>query len=130
MIAAEFQKALYTRLAAASLGVPVYDVAPQSADGASTGAYVTMGVTINTALDTWDRNGESIAVRIHTFSRKGAMSECKLIQDRIYNALHRVEMTITRARKFPLMREGSDIMHDQDGKIHGVCEYRALVEMA
>lgn len=127
------QGALYTALSGASLGVQgIYDVAPQAGDGgnASVFPYVTIGRIFATELDTESKAGISALMRIHTFSRSASMLECKTIQGLIYTALHRVELTITGFNNFSLLRESTDCFPDDDGKIHGVCEYRALIESA
>ena len=127
------QTALYNRLNGASLGVVgVYDVAQQASDGGDASAfpYVTMGRIVHSESDTQTKTGHAAQIRIHTFSRTGSMLECKTIQGAIYAALHRAELTVTGFSNYSLLREDSDCFADQDGKIHGVCEYRALVESA
>ena len=128
----ELQRALYARLSGAAIGATVFDVAPQAADPGDTSAfpYVTIGRIIVTERDTQTALGFSALMRVHTFSRAGALLECKTVQGAIYAALHRVEMTITGFANFSLLREDSDCWPDQDGRIHGVCEYRALIESA
>lgn len=124
------QKAIYTKLSASAIGASIYDTAPQSADGASTGAYITIGYSIASESDTWTKNGLSVLFRIHTFSRSGSMLECRTIQSAIYAALHRQPLTVVGNNNYELFREDSTCFADQDSKIHGVCEYRALVEVA
>lgn len=128
----ELQKALYSRLNGASIGADVYDVAPQSANGGDAGAfpYVTIGRIIMSEADTQTTTGVSALCRIHTFSRTGATLECKTVQGAIYTALHKQELTVTGFNNFSLLREDTDCFPDEDGKIHGVCEYRALIESA
>ena len=127
------QSALYTRLNAASLGVVgVYDTAQQAGDSGDATAfpYVTMGRIVMSDGDTKPEIGHMAQIRIHTFSRTGSTRECKTIQGKIYTALHRDEMIIAGYNNYSLLREDSDCFPDQDGKIHGVCEYRALIESA
>lgn len=133
MIEWDLQQAVYTALSAAPLGVQgVYDIAPQAADGGAGGAfpYVTIGRTVITELDTQTATGFAAQMRIHTYSRSGSMKECKIIQGAIYTALHRASLTITGFNAFSLLREDTDCLSEGDGKIHGVCEYRALIETA
>lgn len=134
-IEVELQRALFTILnaAKATLGVKgVYDVAPQSADGGSVAAfpYVTVGSTVISAYDTTTDNGFEATMRIHTFSRTGSMLECKTIQGKIYAALHDQPLSVTGFSNFLMLRTSTDCFSDQDGKAHGVCEYRALIETA
>lgn len=128
----ELQKALYSRLNGASIGASVYDIAPQAADSGDASAFpfVTIGRILMSENDTQTKTGVSALCRIHTFSRTGAMLECKTIQGAIYTALHKSELTVTGFNNFSLLREDTDCFPDQDGKIHGVCEYRALIESA
>jgi hypothetical protein len=129
----EFQKALFLALDAqkVSLGVTgVYDIAPQAADSgdASVFPYVVIGRTFINNRDTQTCNGFEVTARIHVFSRTGAMQECKRIQALIYGILHRQPLSVTGFNNFELLRSETDCLPDQDGKIHGVCEYLALVE--
>ncbi len=120
------QTALYNRLSGASIGASVYDVPQQD----TAFPYVTCGRIIMTGLDTQTKNGFSALIRIHTFSQTGSMLECKTIQGAIYDALHHSVLTVTGHSNFFLSREATDCMVDEDGKLHGVCEYRALIETA
>lgn len=126
------QGALYDRLTGASIGASVYDTAPQAADGgdASVFPYVTIGRVLMSEGDTQTKTGHSALIRIHTWSRTGSMLECKTVQGAIYTALHKAELIITGFNNFSLLRESTDCLSNQDGKIHGVCEYRALIESA
>ena len=131
-IEVELQRSLFARLQSVSGINGVYDTAPQAADGGSSAPfpYVTMGRAFFSRSDTWGNKGFSAQMRIHTFCRGGAMLECKTIQGRIYAALHEAEMSVPGFNNISLLREDSDCFADQDGKIHGVCEYRALIESA
>lgn len=135
MIEVEYQKAIFNVLEAAKadLGVTgVYDMAPQAADSGSTAPfpYITMGRIFMNQLDTQTENGFEVTARIHTFSRTGSMLQCKTIQGKIYDLLHRADLTVTGFNSFLLLRSDTDCFPDQDGKVHGVCEYRGLVEVA
>ncbi len=129
----DLQAAVFTALSGASLGVQgVYDIAPQNSDGGDNSAfpYITIGRTVLTQADTQTTVGWAAQMRIHTFSRTGSMKECKVIQGKVFTALHRTPLTITGFNNFSLLREDTDCFPDGDGKIHGVCEYRALIETA
>lgn len=126
------QAALYTRLAAASLGATgVHERGPQAVDGGDATAfpYVQIGVIVVTEMDTKNRTGFAAQVRLHTWGRS-TMTEVKAIQGAIWTALHRAELTIAGFRNFVLVREDSDCTPAEDGRVHGVCEYRALIESA
>ncbi len=133
MIDFPFQKAVYERLAGASIGaVGVYDIAPQAADGGDNSVfpYVVIGRAVATPLDTQTKNGFAVQIRIQTFSRSGSMQECKAIQAAIYTALHRQELTIPGFNNFSLLFEDSDCTPRGDGQVQGVSEFRALIEIA
>ena len=130
-----FQTALFARLNAAilTLGVEgVYDIAPQDSDSgdASKFPYITMGRIFIPQSDTQSKNGFEATCRIHTFSRSGSMLECKGIQGAIYGLLHNTPLTVTGFNNYLLLRDDTDCFHDGDTKIHGICEYRGLIETA
>lgn len=132
-IEVEYQRALFTALndAKAALGVTgVYDIAPQAADGGDIAAfpYIVIARIFPVQSDTQTTNGFEMTSRIHVFSRSGSMLECKTIQGKVYDILHRAALSVTGFNSYLLLRSDSDTVPDQDGKIHGVCEYRGLVE--
>lgn len=128
----EVAKALYSKLNAAGIGAGVVDVPPQSEDGGSSVAfpYVAIGRVIYTERDTQTSVGKSFIARIHTYSRTGENSECLGIQDNIEASLHRSSLAVAGFNNFSLLMEDSDIISEVDGMIHGVCEYRGLIETA
>jgi len=131
----EYQKALFAVIdtAKVSLGiVGTYDTAPQAADGGNPAAfpYVTIGQILIAQFDTQTKNGFTLTARIHTYSRTGSMKECKQIQGGIYGLLHRQPLTVTGFNSFELLRNDSECNPLQDGRIHGICEYVGLVDVA
>lgn len=127
------QRSIWMRLVSAPLGVAaVYDVAPQHEDGGDASAYpnVTFGAVVMSQADTWTKEGHAAQLRIHTYSRTGSMLECKQIQGAIYRALHKQILTVTGFNNYSLLREDSFCSGAGGSKIHGVCEYRALIESA
>ncbi len=126
-VAAPLQTALFARLSGASLGVQgIHDVAQQGAAF----PYVVMGRVILTNGDTKSTPGHRALIRIHSFSAKGQVLKVRQIQGAIYAALHDQVLGVSGFSNFILRREFSDCWPDADGKIHGVCEYRALIESA
>lgn len=123
----EFQRALFSVLGA--LGLTVYDAAPQARDGASLGnyPYVEIGTLIAGEWDDNTADGFSILARVHTRSRSASMLEARIIQGQIYTALHHAALSVTGQNCILVMRESSDLMRQEDGSFHGVCEYRALL---
>lgn len=126
----EIQKALYTKLTAASL--TVVDSASQAADGGvdTPFPYVEVGAVVIGAFDTRAKNGFDYVARIHTRSRSGSMKETKDIQGAIYAALHYQALTITGLNHVLIQRETSQVTRAPDGSFHGICEYRGLADVA
>ena len=124
----ELQKALYLALTAE--GLTVYDKAPQAADaGATTNwPYVEVGFISIVPFDTARELGHDAIARIHTRSRSASMMECKTLQGEIYDRLHRGALSVTGFSTITMQRETTrcDVMPDDS--IHGVCEYRVLLE--
>jgi len=131
-MAAEFeiQNALYSALT--TLGLRVYDVAPQAADGGDAGQfpYVEVGEIVFAELDDKAVNGFDFVARIHTRSRTGSMAETKTIQGQIYDRLHYGALTVAGYRLILLRRETSSVLRSADKTFHGICEYRGLIEAA
>ena len=112
------------------IGLTVYDRAPQADDGGSDASwpYVTIGYTALSEWDTFTETGFEFTARLHTRSRSGSFAEAKTIQGQMYAALHRIPMTITGFRSVVLIRQSSDCTDAPDDTIHGVCEYRGLIQ--
>lgn len=122
------QGALYSALSA--LGLSVVDVGKQTADGSSATPfpYVEIGMIVINAFDTAGETGFDYLARIHTRSRSGSMKEAKLIQGQIWARLHRGSLSVGGFNHILIQRERSEVLPAPDGSIHGVCEYRGLVE--
>lgn len=124
----EVQKSLADALTAQ--GLRVYDTAPQAADGGNSAdfPYVEVGATEFAEFDTTTETGFDFVARIHTRSRSAGMKECKDIQGAIYSALHLVNIPVSGFSTVLLRRETSGATRASDGSIHGICEYRGLIE--
>lgn len=132
-IETEFQQSLYDVLndAKASLGITeVYDIAPQAEDGGSAVPfpYVVMGDIFAVQWDTQTTVGFQVTFRLHTYSRTGSKAECKDIQGKMFNLLHRKPMTIVGFNHILQLREDTECNDGIDKKIHGICEYFGMVE--
>ena len=125
----ELQRAVYTLLNG-SIGASVYDVAPQAADGGDASAfpYVPIGSVFLTDDPVDEADSFAPLMRVHTFSRTGSMLECKTIQGAIYSTLHNVNLTVTGFNCYSVLRESTECVPEDDGQIHGICEYRFLIE--
>lgn len=124
----EIQKALYVALS--GLGLTVYDVAPQNADGGDDGSfpYVTVGTVAISRLDTKNSHGFEFTARVHVRSRSAGMKEAKDIQGQIYTRLHNNTLTITGHNLYLLQYETSDVEQRADGSFHGISEFRGIFE--
>lgn len=128
------QTALYTALNGdAGLGAVitgVYDRAPQAADSGDASAfpYIILGDTILTIDDTDTSTNFNALTRLHTWSRTGSKKECKEIQALIFNLLHDASLTVTGWNCYSVLREDSRSIWDDDGQVHGICEYRILLQ--
>jgi hypothetical protein len=134
----DLQAAIYARLSDQIVGggkdcQAVYDYPPEGA----TYPYVTFGEMQFPSEDAQTRNRFNVLVRLHTWSRSGSSRETKVIQGDIYAALHDYDLTVLNDAGgaaewlcYSLLRDVSFAQKDPDGTIHGVCEYRALVQSA
>ena len=113
--------------AIAPLGFATYDVAPQR-DAWPDQPFIVIGEAILAPLDTKDRIGFDFVVRIHTRHEANNLLPVKRIQGALFQRLHNGDLTITGHRLIQLRREMTDVTREAQGQIHGVCEYRGLIE--
>lgn len=112
------------------MGVTVRDIGPRSTDGAGIYPFIKIGDIALAEMDTATSSGFDAAVRLHTHSNTGSMRQCKEIQALVYAALHKQSPAISGYNLINLYRENTDVREDSDGSIHGVCDYRALLEIS
>jgi hypothetical protein len=123
--AAAVQRGLFQALG--TLGYPVQDVAPQN----GTLPCIVIGEIVFAPMDTKDRDGFDFVARIHVRSEGHNLLPVKTIQDAIYDRLHNAtddDLSIAGHHLILLRREMSDVIREAQGQIHGVCEYRGLIE--
>lgn len=126
-VKAEAQKAIISALS--GISAPVHDVAPQVDSGADAAhPYVALGQMIVTMDDTQSSPAFAVQVRFHTYTATGSRRQCYEIQDEIYTVLHRKTLTMPGFNNYSILREDSDSTVLQDGRVHGVCEYRVLIQ--
>lgn len=112
---------------AALVSTRIYDNVPQD----TAYPYVTIGDDTHTADNTDDELGSSVVCTIHTWSRERGMRETKLIQDAIYDALNRANLSLAGYVIVNVLSEGSDSFLDVDGLTrHGVSNFRLLIDEA
>lgn len=89
-------------------------------------------VHVVVAASGWDTDtsdGHDASVRVHTWSRSGSALQTLTIQEAIYRVLHNVPRVVTGAHVITFQRRESFWDDDPDGlTIHGVCEYRSLID--
>lgn len=122
---AAVQVALFQSLG--SLGYPVHDVAPQ--DGPL--PCIVIGEIVLVPLDTKDRSGFDFVARLHVRSDGHNLLPVREAQDAIFARLHNAcddDLTIAGHHLIQLRREMTDVIRETQGQIHGVCEYRGLIE--
>ena len=109
----------------------LYDSVPQPTDSGA-GAefpYVTYGEASHTDWSTDTESGDDATITIHTWSRYRGRTETKQIQGVVYDALHRVELTVTGFAFVAIDWLGSDSFVDADGLTrHGVQTFRVLID--
>lgn len=92
--------------------------------------FITIG---NDTVRPWDTDtelGTDADVTIHVWSRANHRLECKQIQDAIYNALHRQEISITGRNFVGCDMVNQDAQRDEDGlTIHGIQTFKLIFEV-
>jgi len=128
------QVALFQLLSAdvtlAGLSVEVHDVPPEGENEDVTVAYpyVAVGALVANEWDTASGTGFDVIARLHSRSDTGSFKECRAIQARLYDLLHRQPLVVAGFNLTSLKRESSFCERESGRIIHGVCEFRALLE--
>ncbi|MBD3803561.1 MAG: DUF3168 domain-containing protein [Thioclava sp.] len=134
---AEFQAAVYERLTfdpfLEAEGVTVYDTRPQGEDGIADSNLPAIEVGEIDARDwgTKTDDGLDLILRVHSFMSGGSKADLRALQTLIFKALHKkqAELSMTGGHVVLIRRESSRVLPDK-APLHGVCEYRALVEIS
>lgn len=132
-MAAEWDVQVALNSALTALGLTVYDVPPQAADGGDIAnwPFVTIGAVVLAPWDTKGKNGFDFVARVHVRSRSAGMKEAKQIQGQIYNRLHNGALEVSGYDTTLLQFAGtSDVTQVADKSFHGVAEFRGLIEKA
>lgn len=136
MKAANVQAAVYQRLAnyqpleaiitnGGGDAPGIYDEVPNSVRP----PYVVIGDSVLEPFDTDDVVGTDALVELHTWSTYRGRLEVKQMQDAIYDALHRHNLSITDAHTVMVEWEYSETELDPDGITrHGVQRFRVVLE--
>lgn len=124
------QTAVFQRLDA-ELSVPVYDHVPQPNDSGDNALfpYVVIGDDDLSAWDTDTSQGFDGDLTIHVWSRQKGRAETKALQQQIYDALHRFDLSVSGADTITLDQSLATTMMDPDGITrHGVQRFRLLID--
>ena len=124
------QTAIFARLEDELL-VPVYDRPPQPDDAGDDESfpYITIGDDTFTPWDDDLSQGYEAELNVHTWTRYRGRKELKELQQMVYDALHRYQLTITGYATINLSFEFADSVRDPDGLTHhGVSRFRLLIE--
>lgn len=130
----ELQVALFNKLNVSSINNlvdGVYDHVPQESDAGddSKFPYITIGEARANEFDTDDKLGFDATVVIHVWSRQRGRKQVKLIQDQVYEVLHRANLTIIGYHFLSMDQEFAESFVDNDGLTrHGVQQFRVLFE--
>lgn len=124
------QKALYDKLKSnaylASLVTDIYDNPPEET---STYPYVTIGEAVHNEFDTDTDEGNDVTISVHVWSRDRGRKEVKEIQNAIYLALSRQELSVIGYNFINCQFVTSQSFLDSDGKTrHGVQDFQILLD--
>lgn len=124
------QKALYDKLKSnaylASLVTDIYDNPPEET---SAYPYVTIGEAVHNEFDTDTDEGNDVTVSVHVWSRDRGRKEVKEIQNAIYLALSRQELSVIGYNFINCQFVTSQSFLDSDGKTrHGVQDFQILLD--
>lgn len=124
----EVQTAIKTRLDAyaplTAVVSDIYDEVPASA----TFPYVVLGEVTTVPFDTADSTGEEQTFTIHVWSEYRGRKEVRQIQEHIYDALNRYDLSVG-ANMVDCTQEYSEDFIDTDGiRRHGVQRFRIYVD--
>ena len=109
----------------------VYDSVPQANDAGSGSSfpYVTIGEDTHVEWDTDTELGADVTITIHTWSRYRGRKEVKNIQGRIYEILHRANLSVSGYHLVGIDWLQSESFMDTDGLTrHGVQTFRITIE--
>jgi hypothetical protein len=114
--------------AIAGLGFTTYTVIPQAADGGDNAQYphVQIGTVVASAFDDNTTNGFDLTARIYTRWRGHKEQDGTLIQDALYDRLHRGALEINGYSLILMDRQLTSVTQ-LGGSFTGLCEYRALI---
>ena len=129
----QLHDAVLKALRAAVKPVPVWDHVPQRDPNDRQYPYLVVGDGDQDEWDTDTEYGMDHRVEVHVFSRQTGRQEARLLQKKLYDALHNVDLNLgVGARLVLLLYEASTSpLLDPDGvTYHAVTRFRALTEEA
>jgi len=110
--------------------LPVFDTPPQITDGQKDDDFPRLVIGDIESRDYGGREGdtEELFVRIHTFSATAGFTEARGFQDWMRALLHAQTFPVDGHKLVFFRREDSEIKRDPDRIIHGICDYRGVIE--
>lgn len=120
----ELPIALYNHLSSIITEYPIFDGAPQ--DQAM--PFIDLGESTFTEEDMDGRTGFNALLTIHAWSAHMGRYEAKQMLDKLYQALHRAELSVTGYNCLGIDYVTQDIIKDSDGiTTHGVIQFRIFL---
>ena len=90
--------------------------------------FITIGEATHAEWSVYEKTGNEVLITIHTWSRKSGRKEVKTIQDQIFTALDRAELSYPDVFFVTCDFQSSETDLDPDGETyHGVSTYRILI---
>lgn len=127
----EFQKAVYTRLAAQLPTIPVYDYVPPS----SAFPYIRLGTATSIPSDSQSFDAQEFTLQVHVYDVAAGKKSVQTIMQNIYTALHHYNSSLSMTGfACSLLRcefTQTDVEPqgegDNDHYQHGVMRFRAII---
>ncbi len=119
------QTAIYARLSALLDPTPVYDNPGTPQDEVP--IYVQIGEDNATPSNTKTHNGSEHVIEINVYSSKRGFAEVKGVLKRIYNELHRRDLSLTGFQATKPQFDFSECFGEPDGS-RGVIRFRFQTE--
>lgn len=133
MNSANLQQAVYTRLNGftgltallGTAGIRTRVIQETQPESNAPFPYVTIELPSIQPLDTKDENGGNSIIRCHVWSRSQSELIRRAVEDQIYDALQKHDLSITGANTIDCRFESSSEFEDPDGvTTHGIVDFR------
>lgn len=120
----ELPIALYNHLSAEITEYPIFDGAPQDQEM----PFIDLGESTMTEYNSDGRDGFNALITIHAWSAHMGRYQAKQMLDKLYQALHRAELSVTGYNCLGADYVTQDVIKDADGiTTHGVIQFRIIL---